>query len=75
MDASDCEVSATRLSHTALACSLSSLLSHNVCRVLLFRFTLLDWYNRPPKGSTRKKASAAPSIEGTATPQIPVRAI
>ncbi|KAI0258260.1 hypothetical protein BC834DRAFT_102304 [Gloeopeniophorella convolvens] len=25
----------------------------------------------PPKGSTRKKASAAPSAEGTATPQVP----
>ncbi|KAN0138646.1 hypothetical protein V8E53_003634 [Lactarius tabidus] len=28
----------------------------------------------PPKGSTRKKPSAAPSIEGTATPQIPTLA-
>ncbi|KAF8480781.1 hypothetical protein DFH94DRAFT_427931 [Russula ochroleuca] len=28
----------------------------------------------PPKGSTRKKASAAPSTEGTATPQIPTLA-
>ncbi|KAH9963507.1 hypothetical protein BC827DRAFT_1192099, partial [Russula dissimulans] len=28
----------------------------------------------PPKGSTRKKPSAAPSAEGTATPQIPTLA-
>ncbi|KAH9075596.1 hypothetical protein EDB83DRAFT_2259061 [Lactarius deliciosus] len=28
----------------------------------------------PPKGSTRKKPSAAPSTEGTATPQIPTLA-
>jgi hypothetical protein len=34
-----------------------------------------DKNERPPKGSTRKKPSAAPSTEGTATPQIPVRTI
>lgn len=37
------------------------------------RRILFDKSERPPKGSTRKKPSAAPSTEGTATPQIPVR--
>jgi len=55
--------------------SLTTTLAHNVCRVLFFILRYLTGNNRPPKGSTRKKLSAAPSTEGTATPQIPVRAV
>lgn len=58
------------LSTTQKRAALTKCLSH-----LFSRRILIDNSERPPKGSTRKKPSAAPSTEGTATPQIPVSTI